>query len=91
MRVLRFIVTNSTITQDPTCNFEGLVPGAGEPIRAEFSFSPEWKSSAKVVGIWSILGHEYTPQVLKDGKSCAIPYEALNKAAFKLQVLGKCN
>ena len=89
MRVLSFIVDKQIITPDPKCDFRGLVPGTSDYLKAEFSFSPEWKGTVKVVGFLDSTGKEYPPQVLKDGKTCVIPSEALKNRAFKLHVLGK--
>ena len=88
MRTLRFIVENGSIKQDPTCNFSGLFPGRNPDIRAEFAFSKEWENAVKVAAFWSMLDSEYEPQAL-DNDSCVIPAEALSRASFKIQVLGK--
>lgn len=88
MRTLKFIVDGQVIKQDPRCNFNDLVPGT-EGYLAEFSFSSEWNGAPKVIAFWSSLGKEYSPQVLKDGKTCVIPTEALAHRVFKVQVLGK--
>ena len=85
MRTLKFIVEGPVLKPDPECDFSGLVPG----LQAEFTFSKEWTSIPKVVAFYSRLGNEYQPQPLKDGKTCAIPAEALRKRIFKVQVLGK--
>ena len=85
MRTLKLIVDGQVIKPDPKCDFSGLVPGS----QAEFVFSKEWTSTPKVVAFYSRLGHEYTPQVLKDGRTCIIPVEALHKRIFKVQVIGK--
>lgn len=89
MRTLRFIVENQIIKQDPTCDFSNLVPGSDGYLTAEFSFSKEWDGCAKVAGFYSIMGKEYPPRVLSDGKSCVIPFEALEKRVFKIQVIGQ--
>lgn len=89
MRTLRFIVDGKSITQDPTCDFSGLFPGRNPSICAEFSFSSEWENKVKVAAFWSMLDAEYEPQELEDGESCIIPAEALARASFKIQVLGK--
>lgn len=89
MRTLHFIVDNNAIKPDPTCDFTGLFPGRNPNIRAEFTFSPEWKDKVKVAAFWSMLDTEYKPQVIEDDNSCIIPPEALSRAAFKIQVLGK--
>lgn len=89
MRTLRFIVEGESIKQDPECNFGGLFPGRNPNICAEFSFSPEWENKVKVAAFWSMLDTEYEPQELEDGESCIIPAEALARASFKIQILGK--
>ena len=89
MRVLKFIVDNETIILDPTCDLTGLFPGSEKYIKAEFVFSPEWKNRFKVAAFWSVMDKEYEPQVINYNNTCLIPKEALNKVAFKVQVLGK--
>ena len=89
MRTLKFNVNNQLITKDPNCDFDGLVPGTEEYVRAEFIFSSEWNEYTKVVSFESIMGAEYEPQLLKDGKTCMIPAEALARRSFKLRVMGK--
>lgn len=88
MRTLKFIVDGQTIRPDPDCSFEGLVPGTDGYLQAEFTFSHEWDGCVKVVSFYSQLGVEYRPQILKDGKSCIIPSEALAKRVFKIRVTG---
>lgn len=89
MQTLKFIVEGQIIRRDPRCDFTDLVPGTEGYIQAEFSFSKEWLNSPKVVAFYSRLGKEYTPQALKDERTCLIPKEALEKRIFKLQVLGR--
>jgi hypothetical protein len=89
MRTLKFIVDGQVIKPDPECDFGGLVPGTEGYLQAEFSFSKEWDGCAKVVAFYSLLGKEYPPQVLKDGKICVIPSEALKRRVFTVQVLGR--
>lgn len=88
MRTLRFIVDGDTIEQDPSCDFSNLFPGRNPEVEAEFVFSPEWENSVKVAAFWSMLDKEYEPQVLEDD-SCLIPMGALERASFKIQVIGK--
>ena len=89
MRILRFIVDGQSITQDPNCDFSGLIPGSKGYLQAEFSFSSDWDNCVKVAAFYSPMGQEYPPQVLKDGKSCIIPSEALKKQVFKIKVIGR--
>ena len=88
MRTLKFIVEGQNIRQDPNCDFSGLIPGASGYLQAEFTFSPEWNGYVKVASFHSMMGREYTPQWIKDGKTCAIPAEALERVAFKLNIIG---
>lgn len=89
MRILKFIVDGQTIKQDPACDFTNLVPGTEGYLLAEFSFSSDWRDHVKVASFRSMMGKEYTPQVLSDGKTCVIPAEALKRRTFKIQIIGK--
>jgi hypothetical protein len=88
MRTLKFIVEDQIVKMDPDCDFSGIVPGTEGYLQAEFSFSYEWSDCVKVAGFFSTLGREYPPQILKDGRTCIIPKEALEKRSFKVQVVG---
>lgn len=88
MRILRFKVSGQVIDLDSSCDFSGLIPGTKGYLKAEFIFSPEWDGCAKVAAFYSPMGIEYPPQILKDGRTCIIPSEALMKKTFKVQVLG---
>ena len=90
MRTLKFLVDDQTIKQDPSCDFSGLVAGTEGYLKAEFSFSKEWNGFVKVAAFWS-LGRECPPKILKDGKSCTIPAEALRWTEFEIGVIGKKN
>lgn len=87
MRTLKFIVDSTTLKQNPTCSFEGLFPAPNQQIEAEFSFSEEWKNAMKVAAFYSVLGKEYPPQIINEGR-CMIPPEALNLPVFRMQIIG---
>jgi len=89
MRTLKFIVEDQIIKQDPNCDFDNLVPGSEGYLRAEFEFSPIWDGHVKVAAFYSPMGKEYPPQILKDGKWCMIPSEALSRNTFTIRVIGK--
>ena len=91
MKNLKFNVSGDRITPDPKCDFSGLYPRMTEPVRLEFSFSPEWKNMVKVAAFWSAMGREYSPRVIKDDLSCIVPTEALQNEVFRVQILGKQN
>lgn len=79
MRTLNFIVSERTLKQDPTSNFDGLFPAPNQHIEAEFSFSKEWESAVKVASFYSILGKEYPPQPINEEKLCVIPPKNTSK------------
>lgn len=87
MRILKFIVENDTLKQDPSCNFDGLFPAPNQEIRAEFDFSTDWTNTPKVAAFYSMLGKEYPPQIIDEKNRCMIPPEALMLPAFNIQVL----
>lgn len=89
MRTLKFIVTGQQITQDPNCDFSGLVPGSEGYLQAKFSFSNEWKDAIKVAAFWSMMGKEFKPQVVDKDGTCVIPSDALKAKNFKIQLIGK--
>lgn len=35
-----------------------------------------------------MMGKEYPPEVLKDGRTCMIPAEALKNKSFKIRLIG---
>ena len=88
MRTLKFIVDRQIISQDPECDFDNIVPGTVGYLKAEFSFSSEWDDTIKVVAFYK-NGKECPPKVLKNGKSCIIPEEALTNRRFAIRVIGK--
>ena len=91
MQTLKFIVNNHTITLDPECEKMDLIPGTRSQLQAEFVFSSDWNNSMKVAAFYSNLGREFEPRVLKNGKMCDIPAEALKKSIFKVRVFGEKN
>ena len=89
MKTLRFIVDDQKLERDPNCkDFDNLVLGGGD-VRLEFYFTKEWRGHVKVVAFYSAMGKEYEAQALKDGRSCMVPKEALEKREFKIQVFGR--
>lgn len=89
MRKLKFIVDDQIIRPDPSCNFDGLVPGTEDYLCLEFSFSKEWNGYAKVASFYSMMGKEYKPQAVDNRSTCIVPKEATMRRNFKVQLLGK--
>lgn len=90
MRTLKFIIDKQIIKKDPECDFSNIVPGTSGYLKAEFSFSSEWDKTIKVAAFYR-NGHECSPMLLKDGKSCIIPAEALTGRRFGIKILGKAD
>lgn len=89
MRTLRFIVEGQIVRRDSECNFDDIIMGTERYLKAEFSFSPEWRNFVKVAGFLTSGREECPPQLLKDGKTCIIPTEALKSPAFSIFIVGK--
>lgn len=89
MKTLKFIVSGQNIELDVGSTTSDLVPGTEGYVKAEFIFSPDWSGYKKVAAFYSMLGHEYPPQVLMSDRYCIIPSEALSKRQFKIRMLGK--
>lgn len=89
MRTLKFIVDGQIITKDPSCDFDGLVPGSEKYLQAEFALSPDWQGAAIVASFWSIMGREYPPAIVNKDRTCIIPTEALQKRSFKIKLIGR--
>ena len=85
MRTLKFIVEGQSIKQDPSCDFTGIVPGTKGYLKAEFSFSNEWKGCKKAA-VFELLRNEYPAPLI--GNSCEIPAEALTWKTFSVRVVG---
>lgn len=85
MRTLKFIINEQSLTQDPTCDFSGIVSGTKGYLEAQFKFNSTWNSFGKVAVFTNLL-EEY-PAILKNDK-CVIPAEALTGANFSVSVIG---
>lgn len=88
MRTLRFRVNKQIISQDPNCNFDGLVPGTEGYLSLHFTFSPEWKDCIKYVGFYSMAGRQFLPQPVGKDNTCLVPKEAARLSNFKIQITG---
>ncbi len=89
MSIITLIVDGNRIKVDPSCDLSSLFPHMPEPVQLKFALPSEWKSRLCVVAFWSMLGQEHPPRSLDDDNSCNVPTEALQRAAFRVQLLGK--
>ena len=88
-RTLNFIVDNQIIKRDPSCSFDGLVPGSAGYIKAKFIFVGGWDDCVKVAAFYDRFGVECPPKKLDVADMCEIPAEALRSIAFSVQLVGK--
>ena len=85
MRLLKFNVNAQKITKAPNCDFDNIVAGTSDYLRAQFTFSPEWDDCVKIAQFWR-AGQEHA--VLIENNECDIHPEVLKGATFKVSVLG---
>ena len=86
MRLLEFNVNAQHIEKDPNCNFDDIVAGTSNYLRAKFTFSPEWQGCTIAASFWR--GEKEHAVLVTDGV-CDIPSEALVGATFRVSVTGR--
>ena len=86
MRLLKFRVNAQRISKDAGCDFEHIVAGTRNYLRAHFAFSPEWHDCALVASFWK--GSEEHAVVIRNGE-CDIPSEVLTGSTFRVSVTGQ--
>lgn len=86
MRLLKFIVNAQQIQKDPTCDFNDLVAGTKDYLRAQFTFSPEWQDCFVIASFWR--GKEEHAKIVENGE-CTIPAEALVGSTFRVSIVGQ--
>ena len=86
MRLLNFNVDAQQLSKDPNCDFNNLVAGTRNYLRAHFTFSPEWRDCVKVASFWR-GSKEHA--VLLQNDECEIDPEALTGMTFAVTVTGQ--
>ena len=86
MRLLKFNVDAQHIQKDPDCNFEHIVAGTQDYLRAQFTFSPEWQDCILVASFWR--GQKEHAAFIQNGE-CVIPPDALIGPTFRVSVTGQ--
>lgn len=86
MRELKFIVNAQQIYKDLSCDFDNIVSGTKNYLKAHFTFSPEWQDCTLVARFWR-SGKEYAV-LIQDGV-CDIPPEVLIGRTFGVSVIGQ--
>ena len=86
MRLLKFKVNAQYIQKDPYCNFDHIVAGTQDYLRAQFTFSPEWQDCILVASFWR--GQTEYAELILNGE-CTIPPEILTGPTFRVSVTGQ--
>lgn len=86
MRLLNFNVDAQQLSKDPNCDFNNLVAGTRNYLRAHFTFSPEWRDCVKVASFWR-GGKEHA--VILQNDECEIDPDALTGMTFAVTVTGQ--
>lgn len=88
MRNLKFTVSKQILTQDPKCDFSGLICGTKGYLQAVFKLDQEW-SGCKIAASFRRYGKEYAVPVI-NGR-CMVPDEAAEVTAFEVSLTGLKN
>lgn len=88
MRVLKFVVNAQKITQDPNCDFSGIVRGTAGYLEARFSFSTEWGGTVKAAEFRKYLCDEPVSVPIINGE-CMVPAKVTGGKAWHVKVIGK--
>lgn len=86
MRELRFNVCEQTIGKAAGCDFDRIVAGTSNYLKARFEFDETW-SGCRKAAIFSFLDEEYPAPIINN--ACMIPSEALAYGYFDVQVVGQ--
>ena len=86
MRLLKFKVDAQHIQKDPDCDFNNIVAGTKDYLRAQFTFSPEWQNCVLVASFWR--GKDEYAVLIENGE-CVIPADALVGPTFRVSVIGQ--
>lgn len=88
MRVLKFVVNAQKITQDPNCDFSGIVRGTAGYLEARFSFSTEWGGTVKVAEFRKYTCDSAVSVPIINGE-CMVPAKVTGGKAWHVKVIGK--
>ena len=88
MRVLKFVVNAQKITQDPNCDFSGIVRGTTGYLEAHFSFSVEWAGTVKVAEFRKYACDSAVSVPIINGR-CMVPTEVTGGKAWYVKIVGK--
>lgn len=86
MRLLKFNVNAQTIEKDPDCDFDNIVAGTQGYLKAQFTFSPEWRDCILVASFWR--GKSEHAVFIRNGE-CMIHPDALVGPTFRVSVTGQ--
>lgn len=83
MRLLKFNVNAQQIEKDPECDFENLVAGSKNYLKAYFNLPEDWQNCSIAASFWR--GKNEYAVLLKDSM-CDIPPEVTIWPTFQVSV-----
>lgn len=83
MRLLKFNVTRQKIEKDPECDFEHIVSGSKNYLKAYFNLPEDWYNCPVAASFWR--GKEEYAVILKDNM-CNVPEEVLAYPTFRVSL-----
>lgn len=87
-RILKFSVTNQSITKDSKCDFSKIAMGTSGYLVAQFEFSNDWTSLFKVAEFRKRNSDRYYPaKIIKN--RCEVPEQVTDSIQWTIRVVGK--
>lgn len=83
MRTLIFDVHRQKLEQNPECDFEHIVAGSKNYLKAYFNLPEDWQNCPVAASFWR--GKEENAVILKEN-SCDVPEEVLEYPTFRVSL-----
>lgn len=87
-RILKFSVTNQSITKDSKCDFSKIAMGTSGYLVAQFEFSNDWDKLFKVAEFRKRNSDKYYPVKIVHNR-CEVPKEVTDTIQWTVKVVGK--
>lgn len=87
-RILKFQVTNQSITKDSKCDFSKIAMGTNGYLVSEFEFSNDWQGLFKVAEFRKRNSEGcYPVKIIKN--KCEVPAQVTDTIQWTVRVVGK--
>lgn len=88
MRILTFNVHGQKLEKDPTCDFDNIVAGSKNYLKAYFNLPEDWQNCVVAASFWR--GKEENAMILENNM-CEIPDEMIDYPTFRVSLTCKKN